>query len=234
MGKQVFVSYKYSDNNVYPLPWVNAQPNAQWPSSYQETTVRHYVDELQAMLEADDHINKGEKDDESLANFKESTIASKLRDKIYNSSITIVMISPNMKDGLTPESDQWIPWEIAYSLREATREDRTSRTNAVLAVVLPDRNNTYTYYLEDKTCCSSNCRLNKTETLFQILRENMFNIKNPSHLPCQQNSKVFTGEPSYIPAMKWYEFKTNVNTHLERVIRINENIQNYEIVKTIR
>lgn len=234
MGKQVFVSYKYSDNNVYPLPWVNAHPTVQWPSVYQETTVRHYVDELQAMLEVDDHINKGEKDNESLATFKESTIASKLRDKIYKSSITIVMISPNMKNSLIPEFDQWIPWEIAYSLREAVRGDRTSRTNAVLAVVLPDRNNAYSYYIQDNTCCASQCRLFQTNRLFQILRENMFNIKAPSQIPCNNGSRVFSGESSYIPSVRWNEFKLNVNSCLERVIQINENIQNYEIVKTIR
>jgi hypothetical protein len=186
------------------------------------------------MLEGDDHINKGENDNESLANFKESTIASKLRDKIYNSSITLVMISPNMKNSLVPESDQWIPWEVAYSLRESTRGDRTSRTNAVLAVVLPDRNNAYNYYLQDSTCCASRCRMHQTHNLFQILRENMFNIKVPSQIPCTQGSRVFNGESSYIPSVRWDEFKLNVSSCLERVIRINENIPNYEIVKTIR
>jgi hypothetical protein len=233
MGKKIFVSYKYSDSNVYPLARVKPFVFSGMTIPM-ETTVRHYVDELQDLLEADDHINKGENDNESLAGFKDSTIESKLRAKIHDSSITIVLISPNMKASFTPESDQWIPWEIAYSLREYSRDGRTSRSNAVLAVVLPDRNSSYSYYLEDKTCCLSGCRLNQTQTLFQILRENMFNVKNPSHMPCNQGSKVFTGESSYIPTVKWSEFTSNMSGCLDRVVRINENIEAYEIVKTVK
>ena len=142
-GRKIFVSYKYSDDDVGALPLGNP---------YARTTVRHYVDVVQTLLDADDHVNKGENDDESLADFKNSTIATKLKGKIYDSTVTVVLLSPHMKEPYSLEEDQWIPWEISWSLRELTRGDRTSGTNAILAVALPDANGSYDYAVVDGTC----------------------------------------------------------------------------------
>jgi len=232
MGKKVFVSYKYSDSDVYPLARANLYPFSPLSIGL-KTTARHYVDELQDLLEADDHINKGENDNESLAGFKNSTIASRLRDKIYDSSITIVMISPNMKDPYKAESDQWIPWEISYSLSEHSRNGITSRSNAMLAVVLPDAENSYTYFMTSKSCCLAGCTNYLIGTLFQILHKNMFNRKHPSFMDCNFSPVVHSGEFSYIPAVGWYDFKANISGCLNRAIQINENINDYDITKQV-
>lgn len=57
------------------------------------------------------------------------------------------------------QRSQWIPWEISYSVRETIRNDRKSHRNAVLAVILPNKNGTYSYYDQNN--------------LFPILKENI-------------------------------------------------------------
>lgn len=225
MGRKIFVSYKYSDSKV----------QQSWTATWDEpTTARHYVDELQRLLEKDDHINKGEKDDESLADFAEETIASKLRDKIYDSSVTIVMISKGMKS-LAPETDQWIPWEIAYSLKEHARDGRTSRTNAVLAVVLPDETGSYSYYIEDNSCPYCNCSTLKTHLLFKILSGNMFNRKYPSEVNCNNHfgGKVYQGDHSYIPSIKWSDFYPAATGYIDYALSLNDDVDNFILVKQV-
>ena len=226
MGRKIFVSYKYSDSEVYPLQAGVLQ------EAVNPTTVRNYVDQLQALLD-EDHINKGEDDGESMANFADATIASKLRTKIFDSSITIVLISPSMKEMFKPESDQWIPWEISYSLKEHTRNGITSRTNAVLAIVLPNRSGEYSYFLEDRTCCATGCKYWKTNTLFQMLSVNMFNQKNKTTLDCAQGDAIYSGDFSYIQAIKWCDFKNNMDFYLNKAVEINEKSDQYNITKQV-
>lgn len=118
MGRKIFISYKYHDSLVQDLAGVD-----------KDTTARDYVDTLQALLDAEDNVNKGEKDCESLKGFTEEQIEDRLRDKIFDSSVTIVVLSPGMRDD-TPEKEQWIPWEVAYSLRRKTRDGVKRKPNA--------------------------------------------------------------------------------------------------------
>ena len=122
MASKVFVSYKFADNNVAYLysPLYS-------PYSYTSTTARSYVDDFKRRAENEGCIvYKGERADEDLSYLSDDTIWQKLRDRIYDSTVTVVF--------------------IAFSLRETTRNDRTSHSNALIFVILPDRNNSYDYY----------------------------------------------------------------------------------------
>ena len=220
MGRKIFISYKHKDSNVKDL-------SGYFIDEYGSYTARSYVDYLINEFEGDE-IYKGE-GDEDLSEFKDKTIKTRLKDKIHDSSITIVLISPNMKETYTQETEQWIPWEISYSLKEITRNDRTSHTNAVLAVVLPDRNNSYSYYIEDKYC---NCRLLKTNNLFNILANNMFNAKKLEKGSCD-NCDSYTGKHSYILSVKWDDFIKNKDSYLERSVKIRDNRKAYNITKEV-
>ena len=169
MGRKVFVSYKHNDSNVESLRGFGS-------------TARSYVDHL-IEHRLNDDIYKGE-GNEDLSAFKDETIKSRLKDKIHDSSITLVLISPNMVDSYKQESNQWIPWEISYSLKEITRSDRLSHTNGILAVVLPDRYGSYEYYVT-QPCSACNSIQYKTNNLFQILQDNMFNSNDISKIQGQ-------------------------------------------------
>lgn len=227
MGRNIFVSYKYGDILVNSLNKSDLKiVYGSLQSVARRTRVRDYVDELQFILEKEDHINLGEKDGESLKDFSEGYIASSLKDKIYRSSITIVMISKGMVDALIEEKDQWIPWEVSYSLREVTRGDRTSRMNAVLGIVLPDENNSYNWYYTENPIC--NCTTHHTDKLFKILKTNMFNIKNPTESECN-GLIIHHGDFSFIKTMKWEDFKIIPNYYLDKSIEIRDNKELYEI-----
>jgi hypothetical protein len=231
MGRNIFVSYKYADTLVKDLDKTDVKiGNERLQFIPRATRVRDYVDELQSILDKEDHINLGEKDGESLKDFSEGYIESSLKDKIYRSSITIVMISKGMVEFYSAEKDQWIPWEISYSLKEITRGDRTSRMNAILGIVLPDENNSYEWYYTANLACD--CTSHHTDKLFKILNKNMFNMKDPTESECG-GLIIHYGEFSFIKTVKWSEFKSLPNVYLDKAIEIRNNKDLYEIKKNI-
>lgn len=218
MSRNVFVSYKYADSAVYPLEGYG-----------NDTTARSYVDKVEELLKAEGQTYYGEHEGEDLSDLSEDQIWESLKDKIYPTSITIVLISPNMKENGKYDKSQWIPWEIRYSLIETVRDDRTSHRNAVLAVVLPDENGSYDYALEYKSCCNSGCRLWHTERFFTILKENMFNKKSKDIKDCNQGETVYNGYVSYIHMIRWSDFKANVTGWIEIAEDIKANADSYNL-----
>lgn len=223
MARKIFVSYKHSDSGVQPL------------NRFSVATARDYVDRLEQLFEGD-NIYKGERDDDDLGAFKDEAIESHLRDKIFDSSVTIVLISKNMKELGQNEDDQWIPWEISYSLKEKTREDRTSTTNAMLAVVLPDEYGNYDYFVESLGCSHCYGIRWKIETLFSILGKNMFNRKRPNTTVCASGvcGTLHTGnDHSYIHPVRWDHFISDINGYINHATSLNENIDDYNLEKVI-
>lgn len=221
---KIYTSYKYKDVSVRPLPEIY------------NPTVRDYIDLLQSYLDAHDHTNKGEEDNEDLSNLSEERITELLYERIYDSTVTIVLISKNMMEDKC-EKDQWIPREVSYSLSEHSRGGRTSHTNAVLAVVIPDENSSYEYFIQNSNCPYCNTIIWRTDQLFGILAKNMFNRKQPNKMRC--TGGVCSLEPhtgndhSYIYPVKWDNFISNVDTYINIATEINENIDDYNLEKII-
>lgn len=222
MGRKIFISYKFADSNVQRLP------NKAW---YESTTVRDYVDKLETYFDSTNDIFKAESNNEDLSYLSDDAIWEKLKSRIYDSSTTIIMISPGMKEPNRSERSQWIPWEVSFSLKETTRSDRTSHSNALLAVVLPDQFGSYDYYISGQPC---GVVLHKTETLFPIIANNKFNLKNPKKFYCGKcGSYHYQGCVSYIDAVKWEDFILAPNFYIENAHDRRDNIDDYEIHKNL-
>ena len=228
MGHKIFVSYKYADSDVKQLT-----------NSWYHDTVRTYVDKLEEYIsEVSEHIYKGETDGEDLSGLSDDTIWEKLKDRIYDSTLTIVMISKGMRQTYLSDREQWIPWEISYSLKEVSRKNIsgnmvTSSSNALLAIILPDTYGSYEYFTFRKTCCSNPCRSYKTNFLFEIMRKNMFNIKRPNKKDCDDGSTVYYGDSSYMTTVKWEDFIKDPETYIDKAYDIQSKIERYDVCKEL-
>ena len=226
MGHKVFVSYKYKDSDVAPL------------EGYNKGTPRDYVDYLQDNQFSGDDLNKAENDDEDLSVFKDETIRTELKDKIWDSSVTLVLISPNMVEQFKFEKDQWIPWEVAYSLRTQTKANSRSLPNAIIAVTLPDRSNSYEYFITHWSYTDPDIHTEKTvrtihtDKLFQIIAKNMFNQKNPD-IKNIYGRTVYFGDSSYIITIEWEDFILDIDSYLDNAISLRDNIDEYNLCKEI-
>lgn len=232
MGKKVFVSYKYADNKVK-----NINENYSWYTC----KVRDYVTKLEELLkDKTDHIYKGESDGEDLSQLSEDTIWDKLKNRIYDSTLTIVMLSKGMRVSYIEEKNQWIPREISYSLKEISRIDKqgnkvTSRTNALMAIILPDEYDSYEYFTSKKDCCSSGCTTyyKNSGLIFTIMSENMFNQKKPDTNTCENNDTVYHGECHYMLCVRWDDFIKDVDKYIDRAYEIQDNQDEYTIRKEV-
>ena len=219
MKRRIFVSYKFTDNQVANL---DGQSNS---------IARDYVDKLESLLVPSCHIYKGEYSGESPS---EETLWKKLCDRILDSTMTIVFISPGMKDSGAKEEDQWMHWEVSFSLHTTQRKNQngetyTSSPNAMLAVVLPDTNGSYDYYLERSTCCAKGCTIHHNHILFAIVRDNMFNRKAEDTRICDVRSTIWRGEHSYIRCVRWGDFIENPETYINAAYERQKHIEDYDI-----
>ena len=222
MGHKIFVSYKYADDQVANLP-------GQWNS-----IARDYVNQLADLLVAAGHICKAEPDGTDLSQLKDDTIEEKLRDRIFDSTMTIVLISPKMEVPGVAQRDQWIPWELSFSLKSTSRkrengERYTSNPNAMLAVVLPDENGSYDYFHEKKNCCTDGCTTIHTYKTFSIIGQNMFNFKPAKKTICKTGRTNWHGEFSYIRCVRWSDFIMCTEAYIDAAYERQKDIDNYDI-----
>lgn len=229
MGRKCFVTYKYKDEKVAVLQtafFEDVNSVMQWNN--RNTRVRDYVDLFQEKI-GRDHINLGERDGESLADFSAEAIETLLKQRIRQCSITIVILSKGMKEPAINEREQWMPWEISYSLRVVPTGGYTKQMNAVLGVVLPDESGNYEWYYTSNPNCNSISH--HIAQLFKILRDNMFNILAKEYRECNGTQIHTKDEPSFIKTVKWEDFMNgnNYTYYIEKAIQIKDDAGSYDV-----
>jgi len=218
--RKIFVSYKYHDGNVQAI---NGNPS----------TARDYVNEIATMFEGKE-ICKFEEEGEDLSTLSEDTVADKLHDRIWDSTVMLVLMTPGMREFWKPQKNQWIPREISYALKEITRNGRASLTSAILAIAIPDGLGLYDHAVTESRCHQGkNHRTIHTENFFQIIKDNMFNKNGDNGNRCSCGRTTHMGRHSYIPLIEWKGFAQDYSKYVAEAEKIRENMGEYNLTKEL-
>jgi len=200
MARKTFISYKYSE----------AQD------------LRDTI--LDALGEDATYYTGETADSPDLTDTTTENIKQNLRDMMYNTSVTIVILSPKIK-----ESD-WIDWEIEYCLKEISRDGRTSKTNGIVGVV--QKCDGGYDWLVSKSTKDDGCtvRTVSQEPLLDIINKNRFN--RPSHGHACDDCKTFSQlDGSYISIIDEEKFLEDPSTYIENAFEKSEVSDEFDLVK---
>lgn len=184
MARKTFISYKYSE-------------------------AQGLRDSILEALGEDAKFYQGETSDSpDMTDKSTDYIRNELKDMIYSTSVTIVIISPNMK------YSKWIDWEIEYSLKQIKRGDKTSSTNGVIGVVM-DYNGGYSWLRPSVTNEDGHTSIRtNNEYLYNIISKNRFN-QDPAVYVCEKCQTVDQLEGSYISLVNEVDFLNDPNRYIE-------------------
>ena len=203
MARKTFISYKYSE-------------------------AKDLRDTIIDSLGSDAMYYKGEEGTSpDRTGQKADTIKKYLKDMIHDTSVLIVIISPNMK------KSNWIDWEISYALKEITREDKTSRINGIIGVVQNDSKG-YDWLITKGSKGDGTKYINhKGEKLYDIIKKNRHNSTPPKYV--YEKHKIWCPEEgSYISLVKEEFFLKDPSKYIEQAYSKTINVKkNYNITKTL-
>ncbi|MDE7372703.1 MAG: TIR domain-containing protein [Clostridia bacterium] len=141
--------------------------------SYKHSEAQDLRDCIIRRLGRDAVYYRGEiSDSPDLPDFRTGTIRRNLADMIYDTSVMVVIVSPQML------KSRWMEWEIKCALQNQSRDGRASHVNGIVCVVQKD----YRYNSFDPYSWAKYCGDWASWKLFDIIRHNRNNksIWNPN------------------------------------------------------
>lgn len=200
MAHETFISYKYSDA-------VDVRDR-----------IYENMGEYAKFYRGENGFSPNKSDD------SDDVIWNYLKDMIWGTSVTIVVLSPEMLNS------SWIEDEISYSLKKVSRDGTQSQRNGVVAVIkkvngsyswfkhtinYPDGHTSNGYY-EDK--------------VFKIIRENRRNQDPPVYV-CDRCKTIDGLNGSYIAYVEEDEFIRNMEKYIENAYQKSLNDCSGYIIK---
>ena len=200
MAHKTFISYKYSES-------------------------RDLRDKIIQKLGADATFYKGETSaSPNLTDLKTSTIRKNLADMIYDTTVMIVIVSPNMKQS------EWMEWEIKYALREQTRNGRTSHADGVICVV--KKNEIYEQLgLNPYSWAKSYGGDWDISKLFNIINQNRNNKKSWADSDLTNLMDYNSLSKHYVDIVSEEVFLKNPNYYIDDAFNKSQNIGSYNLAK---
>lgn len=204
MATKVFISFRFSDG-------------------------KEIKDELVDLFdESTEVINRSEDVDRN--QMSEDTIQEYLYEKLKDTSVTVVLLTPKAVDynkNFWGEYDDWLYDELRYSL-----EDRTdNRTNGVVAVYTNDAKD---MLLENSSHYCSQCQQIKScktlKPFENLARKNMLNIK-PSYKKNPCNDLYDDNHDSYISLVSLEDFKREYTKYIENAKAKRNRLHEFDIHK---
>ena len=193
--------------------------------SYKHSEAQKIRDDIIKALGKDAVYYRGETSNSpDLSDTSTENIKKALTDMMFDTSVTIVVISPNMTES------NWIDWEIEYCLKNINRKDRISHINGVVGVIMK-YNGGYEWFKKKKRkddgCIISSYDENK---VYDIINKNRYNQKKYSCDVCKTVDSL-TG--SYIAYVEEETFLSNPNKYINNAYdKSEDNAAGYNITKT--
>ncbi len=194
--------------------------------SYKYSEARDLRDKIIDSLGDDASFYQGETSESpDLTDTSTEYIKEKLKEMMYDTSVTIVIISPHIKDS------QWIDWEIEYCLKNITRKNRISHTNGIVGVIMKVDGGYgwFKYTTTNLDGCSVSGYYNSK--VYDIINNNRYNQK-PKIYSCDQCKCVNALTGSYIAFVEEDEFLSNPQKYINNAYEKSENDANgYDLTK---
>lgn len=185
--------------------------------SYKFSEARDLRDRIIESMGDDASYYKGETSDSpDLTDTSTENIKKHLCDMMYDTSVTIVIISPHIKES------RWIDWEIEYCLSLFTRNNRTSHRNGVVGVI-QKVNGGYDWFRYSTRHQDGHITTSyHSDKVYDIINNNRGN-QNPKIYHCEQCRSIDALTGSYISFVDEETFLANIDKYIDNAYDKSEN-----------